>query len=394
MATPQHVRPILLSDSAGSDCTSFAHPARRRAAATLAAVTLSVPLTFALAGSSQAAPTLTIAQAQAQLAALQTQEDAADEAFNAGTIAANQAAAQAQSAQAAVGTQSAKLAVMEKGIASFAAATYTTGGLNPIDSLLAGGDPSVMLSKAANMNEIARNQNAQLIAFTAQREVLAGAQKTAADTAAAATAAVQQLAKAKNQIATVIAQEQGVLSHLQAQARAQLLAEQAQQAAASRAAARAALARVIASTPAPAPAPAPAATTSAAPSAPSGPSQPAPNSSGAAQVALQAAFSQMGKPYSYGAAGPDAYDCSGLTLWSYAHAGVSLPHSAADQYGYGTHVSRDQLQPGDLVFFDDGGSIGHVGIYVGNGQMIDANHSGGSVGVRDLYDGYAGATRL
>lgn len=384
MATPQDVRSNHPSDPAVPDGHAHASRLRRRAVAAAAAVVISIPLTFALAGSSQAAPTLTIAQAQAQLVALQTQEDAADEAYNAGTIAAKQAATQSQSAQAAVGLQSAKLAVMERGIALFAAASYTTGGLNPVDSLLAGGDPSVMLSKAANMNEVARNQNAQLIAFTAQREVLAAAQKTALDTAAAATASLKQLAAARSHIATVIAQEQAVLSHLQAQARAQLLAEQAQQEAASRAAARAALARVVAPTTAPA----------SVPTGSSGPTQPVPNASGAAKIALQAAFSRLGDAYVYGAAGPTTFDCSGLTMWAYAHAGVSLPHSAAAQYNYGTHVSRDQLQPGDLVFFDDGSSIGHDGMYVGNGQMIDANHTGGSVGVRDLYDGYVGATRL
>ena len=63
-------------------------------------------------------------------------------------------------------------------------------------------------------------------------------------------------------------------------------------------------------------------------------------------------------------------------MWAFAKAGISLPHSAAGQYGYGTHVSYSQLQPGDLVFFDEGGGIGHVGIYAGNGTMVDAPHTG------------------
>lgn len=111
---------------------------------------------------------------------------------------------------------------------------------------------------------------------------------------------------------------------------------------------------------------------------------------------LAAAYSQRGKPYSYGAAGPDAYDCSGLVLWAFAQAGVSLPHSAADQYGYGTHIAPADLQPGDIVFFDEGGGIGHDGIYVGNGNMIDANHSGGWVDVRSMayYPGLIGGTRI
>ena len=77
-------------------------------------------------------------------------------------------------------------------------------------------------------------------------------------------------------------------------------------------------------------------------------------------------------------------------MWAFARAGISLPHSSEGQMGAGRHVSRSQLQPGDLVFFDGGG---HVGIYVGNGKMIDANHTGGWVGVRPLYSGYDGAVR-
>jgi cell wall-associated NlpC family hydrolase len=339
---------------------------------------VAVPMSLFLAGSSQAAPTLTIAQAQAQLTALQTKEDAADEAFDEGTLAAAQASASAKQSQAAVLAQSSKLTGMEQAIAAFAAASYTSGGLNPVDSLLAGGDPQTMLSRVANMNEVARSQDAQLIAISAQREVLAGAQQTATAKAAAATQALATLAAARTQITTVIAAEQAVLSHLQAQQRQALLAAQAAAQAASRAQARAALAKIVA----------PAA------AGPSGSTAPVPNASGAAKIALQAAYSQMGKPYQYGAAGPNSYDCSGLVMWAYAQAGIALPHSAAAQYGYGTHVSESQFQPGDLVFYDEGYGIGHVGIYVGGGEMIDANHTGGWVGVRPLYNGLVGGTRL
>jgi cell wall-associated NlpC family hydrolase len=363
----------------------------RRVVAGFGAVVVAVPLTFALGGSSQAEPTLTIAQAQAQIAALQTQEDVATEAFDEGTITANQTAAQARSANVAVTTQGLKLSSMQQSIASFAAASYTTGGLNAVDSLLAGGSPATMLSKAANMNEIARSQDSALLAISAQREVLAGAEQTATDEAHAASVALSKLSADRNAISNVIAQEQGVLSHLQAQQRAELLAQQEQQRAEAEAQAKAALARALA-TPAPVAAHANASTATAA----SGPTTqgPVPSASGAARIALQAAYSQMGKPYQYGAAGPDSYDCSGLMMWSYAHAGISLPHSAAEQYGYGTHVSESQFEPGDLVFYDEGGSIGHVGMYVGNGEMIDANHTGGWVGVRPLYSGLVGGTRL
>ena len=87
----------------------------------------------------------------------------------------------------------------------------------------------------------------------------------------------------------------------------------------------------------------------------------------------------------WAAAGPDSYDCSGLTSWAYAQVGVSLPHSSYDQWNYGVPVSKDQLEPGDLVFFD---GLGHVGIYVGGGAFVHAPHTGTVVQVSDLTSGY------
>jgi cell wall-associated NlpC family hydrolase len=93
-----------------------------------------------------------------------------------------------------------------------------------------------------------------------------------------------------------------------------------------------------------------------------------------AEAAVAEAQRQIGKPYVYGGSGPDSFDCSGLTAWAWRAGGVSLPHSAAAQYNSIPHVSMDALAPGDLIFF--GSPIHHVGIYVGNGQMIEASHSG------------------
>jgi cell wall-associated NlpC family hydrolase len=120
-------------------------------------------------------------------------------------------------------------------------------------------------------------------------------------------------------------------------------------------------------------------------------------SSQAALTAVRFALSQVGKPYSYGSAGPYSYDCSGLTMRAWGAAGVSLPHSAEDQYSYGTHVPATvaSLQPGDLVFFYQ--PIGHVTIYIGNGLMVSAPETGENVAVVPLsaFNGQiTGATRL
>ncbi|HSN42773.1 MAG TPA: NlpC/P60 family protein, partial [Propionibacteriaceae bacterium] len=86
--------------------------------------------------------------------------------------------------------------------------------------------------------------------------------------------------------------------------------------------------------------------------------------------AVAFAKAQVGKAYRYGATGPNAYDCSGLTGAAYRSAGISLPRTARAQYGVGTRVSLGQLRPGDLVFYYSG--ISHVGIYVGNGMIVHA----------------------
>jgi cell wall-associated NlpC family hydrolase len=106
------------------------------------------------------------------------------------------------------------------------------------------------------------------------------------------------------------------------------------------------------------------------------PSSPPPNVSGAAGIAVRFAYGAIGTPYVYGAAGNGGYDCSGLTMAAWAAAGKSLPHNAAMQWNVVAHISRSQLQPGDLVFYY---SLGHVAIYVGGGQVIHAPSPGTTV---------------
>jgi cell wall-associated NlpC family hydrolase len=101
------------------------------------------------------------------------------------------------------------------------------------------------------------------------------------------------------------------------------------------------------------------------------------------------AMSMLGTPYVWGGSAPGGFDCSGLVMWAYAQVGVSLPHSSYAQFTYGVPVSRDQLQPGDLVFFD---GLGHVGIYIGGGQFVHAPHTGDVVKISSLSeDWYASA---
>jgi cell wall-associated NlpC family hydrolase len=121
------------------------------------------------------------------------------------------------------------------------------------------------------------------------------------------------------------------------------------------------------------------------------PPPPAPNPN--VRAVLEAAYSVIGTPYQWGGTSPETgFDCSGFTAWAWSHAGVYLPHSSAAQYASLPHVSREDLQPGDLVFFYS--PISHVGIYVGGGRMIDSPHTGTVVQVRAIYwENFVGAAR-
>jgi len=105
--------------------------------------------------------------------------------------------------------------------------------------------------------------------------------------------------------------------------------------------------------------------------APANPGSP-PAVSGAAGKAVNYAWAQLGKKYVYATAGPNTFDCSGLTMMAWKAAGVTLPHNAAQQWSNVRHITRSQLAPGDLVFYN---GLGHVGIYIGNNQIIHAPNS-------------------
>jgi cell wall-associated NlpC family hydrolase len=205
------------------------------------------------------------------------------------------------------------------------------------------------------------------------REERLAQQKVVAERAAQKQAIQSQLGRERALRASI----QGEIARLQAAERAQqlLLARQARaRLAAAEAARQAQLGAAGAVGFAAENGAAPSTDTSAATS------QPAPPPTQYGGV-VGAAMSQLGKPYVWGAAGPDSFDCSGLVAWAYAQLGVSLPHSSYAQASMGTPVSRDQLEPGDLVFFDGNG---HVGIYIGGGQFVHAPHTGDVVKISSL----------
>jgi cell wall-associated NlpC family hydrolase len=119
---------------------------------------------------------------------------------------------------------------------------------------------------------------------------------------------------------------------------------------------------------------------------------PSVDASGRAATAVKFAMAQVGKAYAYGASGPNAYDCSGLTMRSWGMAGVALPHSSSAQQGSGTRVSESELRPGDLVFYYS--PVSHVGMYIGNGLIVNALNPSSGVRVSGLHSmPYSGAVR-
>ena len=118
-----------------------------------------------------------------------------------------------------------------------------------------------------------------------------------------------------------------------------------------------------------------------------------PEATNVGTTALRAAMTRIGDPYVWGTAGPGEFDCSGLVVWAFAQEGISLPHYTGSLWNSGMHVSRADLEPGDLVFFF--ADISHVGIFIGNGLMVDAPSSGQLVQVQPIYwNAYVGAVRI
>ncbi len=190
-----------------------------------------------------------------------------------------------------------------------------------------------------------------------------------------------QLSRSLDDAQGAVDEQQSIKSKLDGEVATLVSAEQARKAQAAQAAAAAAAPPSAAAptgggTPVRSSSPAPAAP------APAAPSGPAPAVGSGAQFAIDAAMSKLGAPYVWAAAGPDSFDCSGLTMWAWAHGGKSLSHYTGSQWASSTHISAGEAQPGDLVFFwgpGDGGDPGHVGLYLGGGMMVHAPHTGSYV---------------
>lgn len=254
----------------------------------------------------------------------------------------------------------------------------------------------------AKYSAAAAERNASLVAdLTVAREMLEGRRAELDRIRAEATAEEERLARARREVEAAQAEQQQLLAQVEGEiaelveqeaarrraeaerrAREEMERRRRQEAAAREAAAREEAGRGSAGGSG-------GGSSAPAPSAPP-PNVPAPNARAA--VAVDTAKAQLGDPYRWGASGPDAFDCSGLTMYAWAAAGVGLPHSSRSQFASLPHVPMDALAPGDLVFY--GSPIHHVGMYVGGGQMIHAPQTGDVVKYSSIYrSDFAGAAR-
>jgi peptidoglycan DL-endopeptidase CwlO len=270
-------------------------------------------------------------------------------------------------------------------LAASLASQYKSASFSRTAALLASNSTDGYLQTIQSMNLLTQHQSA--VALTANRAI-ATSQAAAARAKAAVAAAVAKravIAQRQAELAKQVAKYKALLATLTAAERAKYYNPVPQP---SQAVVASVMAQAITSQ-----AVTPQVATRA-PATVSRATRTAPSASRGAGAAIAEARAQLGKPYAWGASGPDSFDCSGLTAWAWRAAGVSLPHNAAAQQGMGRSVSRGDLQPGDLVFF--GSPAYHVGIYVGDGMMIHAPTTGDVVKMTSLsyMSDYSGATRV
>jgi cell wall-associated NlpC family hydrolase len=257
---------------------------------------------------------------------------------------------QVDNIQSEVARQQSQLNTLQDNIGSLAAAQYRDGGIDPTVQLVLSSDPDSYLDKASALDQLSGKQAEELRQIAQKKRTLAQEKTEAATKLKELSDTRTELGKRKKEIQGKLQAANKLLNSLTAAQKAKLAQEQAR---ASRSTTRAPLSN-------------------------------SPAASSSAAAALAAAATKIGDPYVYGASGPNSFDCSGLTSWAYAQAGVSIPRTAEEQANAGTHLTESQLRPGDLVIFYS--DHHHVGLYAGNGMVLHAPHTGTTVKYEAMSD--------
>jgi len=303
------------------------------------------------------------ADAQKQLDQVQRDAEALTEQWHASSDEVQARKQEVEKLQAAVGPAQALAAAARSDEESYrkqvdvvTMATFESGNLDQLDALLAARSPQDFLDQMSALETISSEYRTVLTTLISKVGEADRAQTDAAAAVARAQAAVAEAAAAEQQLGARKRDADARIATAERLLRALSPAERRDR---------------------------------------NGPNVSAPPITGAGigVAALRAAASQLGKPYRWGAEGPGSYDCSGLTSWAFAHAGVTLPRSSSQQALVGTPVSWSEMQPGDLVFYYR--PVSHVGIYAGDGKFINAPQSGDVVRYQNVSRAaFSGARRL
>lgn len=283
-------------------------------------------------------------QAMQRVAEASHQLEVLTEELNEARVLLEQKQASASSAQQAAEDVQARLDALDSQIRQLARTAYTGEGLTELDVFLTSGSAEEFLSQLGTLEAIAGHTNDLVAEVAAAAEEVEEAREKADRAAAEAQRAVDEIAAEQKAFEARVADYESQYAALTAAQQEQVLQSEGGESSAVP-------------------------TTVVAPSA-------------AVQTAVDTALAQVGDPYVWGAAGPNSFDCSGLTLYAYAAAGISLPHSSRVQATMGRPVSVSELQPGDLLFFYS--PISHESMYIGDGMMVHASTSGTPVRVVPL----------
>jgi peptidoglycan DL-endopeptidase CwlO len=315
-------------------------------AAVTAALVLVVPAGSSVAQSVAPKPTLTTLIKEGKQ--LEFQINALSEQYDGLRIQLGRAQADARIAQAAATRIGTALAAGQQAVAQLAAENYMNAGLDPTMQALTAGNPGQFLSQASTMTEMDQSSGDAVSTLRAEENQAVRDRQTAEQQVAAVNALQARMNAERNAI-------DGKIDQVNSAAMRQAMAAFNQTG--------------------------------------QYPDVTIPTANTVGGQALQAALSRRGDPYVWGAAGPGDFDCSGLVVWAYAQLGIALPHFTGSLWDSGVHVSRDDLEPGDLVFFY--ADISHVGIYIGDGLMVDAPDFGQDVMVQAIdWNVYVGAVRI
>jgi peptidoglycan DL-endopeptidase CwlO len=316
-----------------------------------AIVALALSLSVVALASPTASAAPTAASLRQRLARLNMQADQAVERYLQAKLALQQTQRSMASLRRGAADAQRQLDRLRAVISAQAADTYVNGAGAGLASVLGADDPDAAFNRMQTLSVLAEQNNQRLVDLRTAEQTSGEQFAALAKVERQQAAELRRLAAERDKVERLVDQTNSLLAQLRATAAARQRANAAN-------------------------------SVDADPGLPAG-SAPAPSGSVAAVVRY--AEAQVGKPYVWGADGPDSFDCSGLTMMAWRQAGISLPHSAAAQYNVGRHVTRAELQPGDLIFRYS--PISHVAMYVGNGMQVAATHTGSTVKLQDAFQG-------